>query len=151
MRAVPLALLPLATPALAGPPERAEPGRPLPSAEPSILTLPGAEEAPARQVAFDRRIAERSNRAARSICSGCGTGPGPRGATVAPGLRRHQRDEARPAGPFAAAGSDQASTGTGWPRNRAVQPASRCMLRIEARSISGCSARTRRTSSTTRS
>lgn len=59
---------------------------------------PGAEEAPARQVTFDRRIAERSNRAARSI----GTGPGPRGATVTPGLRNPRRDEARPADPSAA-------------------------------------------------
>ena len=55
----------------------------------------------ARQAEFDRRIAERSNRAARSICAGCGagSGPAPRDAAVTPGLRNPGRNEVRPADP----------------------------------------------------
>jgi hypothetical protein len=96
MRSALLALLFLATPALAGPAERTAP-----SAETSILTHRSAEESMARQAEFDRRIAERSNRAARSICSGCAAGgdAGRRGATVTPGLRNPGQVEVRPADP----------------------------------------------------
>ena len=102
MRAAPLALLALVTPALAGPPERTDPAQPSQATEASILSQRSAEESLARQAAFDRQIAERSHRAARSICSGCGAGSGPRGAAVTPGLRNPGHDEARPADPAAA-------------------------------------------------
>lgn len=100
MRSVLLALLALATPALAGPAERAAPAT-APSAETSILTHRSAEDSMARQAEFDRRIAERSNRAARSICSGCAAGAeaSRRGATVTPGLRNPGQSEVRPADP----------------------------------------------------
>ncbi|BAU91936.1 hypothetical protein MPPM_3331 [Methylorubrum populi] len=101
MRSAPLVLLALVTPALAGPAERTAPAAVDPSTDASILSHRSAEESMARQAEFDRRIAERSNRAARSICSGCGAGgdPGPRGATVTPGLRNPGRIEVRPADP----------------------------------------------------
>lgn len=102
MRAAPLALLTLVTPALAGPLESDGPARPSQAMDASILTQRSAEESMARQAAFDQRIAARSHRAARSICSGCGTGSGPRGAAVTPGLRNPGLDEARPADPAAA-------------------------------------------------
>ncbi|MBB2961021.1 hypothetical protein [Methylobacterium sp. R2-1] len=101
MRAAPLALLALVTPALADPPERTAPVGAVPSAEPSVLSQRSAEESIARQAEFDRRIADRSNRAARSICSGCGAGAeaAPRGATVTPGLRNPGRNEVKPSDP----------------------------------------------------
>lgn len=101
MRSAPLALLALVTPALAGPPEGATRAGAVPSGETSILSHRSAEESMARQAEFDRRIAERSNRAARSICSGCGAGgeSGSRGAAVTPGLRNPGRIELRPADP----------------------------------------------------
>lgn len=102
MRAAPLALLALVTPALAGPLESDGPTRPSQATDSAILTQRSAEESMARQAAFDQRIAERSNRAARSICSGCGAGSGARGTAVTPGLRNPGLDEARPADPAAA-------------------------------------------------
>ncbi|GJE69874.1 hypothetical protein [Methylorubrum podarium] len=101
MRAAPFALLALVTPALAGPAERAAPAGAAPPTEASILLQRRAEESMARQAEFDRRIAERSSRAARSICSGCRPdgGLGPPGVAVTPGLRNPGRDELRPADP----------------------------------------------------
>ena len=101
MRAVSLALLALALPGLAFAEPRAQPegvdrqnlGRGAPHLQRE------SDESAARQADFDRRIAERSNRAARSICAGCGSGSGGRGAGVTPGLRNPGRDEPRPANP----------------------------------------------------
>lgn len=107
MRAAALALLALLALALVAPPravalDRAGAARPAPSEEGGILSRPDATEAAARQAEFDRRIAERSNRAARSICAGCGSNSSGQGRTVTPALRNPGRDEPRPADPAAA-------------------------------------------------
>lgn len=103
MRATTLALLPLlilAAPALAGPVEKAGAGHPMPGEGRSILSSRSNEESLARQVEFDRRIAERSNRAARSICAGCGAGIGAQGGPgVTPSVRNPRRDDTAPADP----------------------------------------------------
>ncbi|GAB6842599.1 hypothetical protein HNR00_004679 [Methylorubrum rhodinum] len=58
-----------------------------------------AEESAARQNEFDRRIAERSARAARSICSGCGSaGTGSAGRVTPPGTRRANARESAEVG-----------------------------------------------------
>ena len=95
MRAASLALLALALPGLAF----AEPwAQPEGGADRPNLQRESDESA-ARQADFDRRIAERSNRAARSICAGCGSASGGRGAGVTPSLRNPGRDEPRPTDP----------------------------------------------------
>ncbi|MGX5774723.1 hypothetical protein [Methylorubrum zatmanii] len=102
MRAAALALLALLVPVTAspaGPLDRAGTGRPEGG---PILSQPDAAESAARQAEFDRQIAERSNRAARSICAGCNAGTGARGTSVTPALRNPGRDEPRPADPAAA-------------------------------------------------
>ncbi len=105
MRAVTLGLLMLAlldpaAPALAGPAEKVEPQRPMPPPESrAILSPRDTGESLERQAAFDRQVAQRSQRAARSICTGCGAGTGARGSAVTPGLRNPIRDEAGPADP----------------------------------------------------
>jgi len=102
MRAVSLALLALALPGLAFAEPRAQPegsaDRPnLGRGAPHLQRE--SDESAARQADFDRRIADRSNRAARSICAGCGSASGGRGAGVTPSLRNPGRDEPRPANP----------------------------------------------------
>lgn len=102
MRTASLALLALALsgPALAEPRARPETGADRPNLGRGAPHLQReSDESAARQADFDRRIAERSNRAARSICAGCGSGSGGRGAGVTPGLRNPGRDEPRPANP----------------------------------------------------
>ncbi len=59
-----------------------------------------AEESAARQGAFDRRIAERGARAARSICNGCGGVDGaPVGRVTPPGMRRERAEAGLPLDP----------------------------------------------------
>lgn len=53
-----------------------------------------AQDSAARQAEFDRRIAERGARAARSICSGCGGGTGPASRVTPPGIRREGGESA---------------------------------------------------------
>lgn len=78
------------------PPPRAEPPGPiraLPDDRFSAAAQRESEESAARQAEFNRRISERSNRAARSICNGCGPGSGS-GRTVTPPGTRRERPEA---------------------------------------------------------
>lgn len=107
MRAASLALLALALPSLAS----ADPAFAEPRAQPERgADRPNlgrgaphlqreSDDSAARQPDFDRRIAQRSNRAARSICAGCGAGSGGRGAGVTRSPRSPGRDEPRPANP----------------------------------------------------
>lgn len=97
--ALALAVLALAFPVAtsAAPPERGEapPVRAQPDERFSAAAQREAEESAARQAEFNRRISERSNRAARSICTGCGAGAGSGGSVTPPGMRR-----ARPEAPL---------------------------------------------------
>ena len=97
--ALPVAALaePLGEP-LAAPRERA-PVRPLLDERFTEAVQQQAAESAARQTEFDRRITERSVRAARSICSGCGTFRGPAGSVTPPGVRREQAEIGLPRDP----------------------------------------------------
>ncbi|PXW66701.1 hypothetical protein [Methylobacterium sp. B4] len=102
MRAASLALLALALPdpAFAEPRPQPEGGADRPNLGRGAPHLQReSDDSAARQADFDRRIAQRSNRAARSICAGCGAGSGGRGAGVTPSLRSPGRDEPRPGNP----------------------------------------------------
>ncbi len=104
-----LCLLALMLPAVAFAEPRAEPqtvprerapARPLLDERFTEAAQRQAEESAARQSAFDRLIAERGARAARSICIGCGGSAGsPVQRVTPPGMRRESAEAGLPRDP----------------------------------------------------